>query len=163
MRRGKAEFLTDLRRVEAEVLAHEEYPRGARRQPLEAGLEGREELLFVELALGIRPWRGVRAPMAALVEERVERRLVRLIAEGHLAPAAAQGIDDLVLEDPGEPGAQVRAPLEARSARERSEQCFLDRVLGRVAVAQRERGIAQQVGAQRFELGAEVGGVAGQF
>jgi hypothetical protein len=93
----------------------------------------------------------------ALVEERVDLRGRVVFGERHFARRAPHGIDALVLEDPGDPGAQIGAAFEAFLRRERREQRLLHRVLGRLAVAKLQRGIAQQEGSQRFHLGAEVG------
>ena len=70
-----------------------------------------------------------------------------------LAALAADRVHDLVLEDAGEPGAQVRAPGEVRLAGERREQGLLHGVLGGGRVAQLQRGVAQQVGPQGSRSG----------
>jgi hypothetical protein len=61
-----------------------------------------------------------------------------------------------VLEDPGEPGAQVRPAAEGGFAGQRGEQRLLHRVLGRVRVAQLQARVAQQVGALGFNAGAKI-------
>ena len=55
-----------------EVLAHQEGARGARRQPVEAHFERREELLLLERPVGVVPARGRVAPMSVLHEQGVE-------------------------------------------------------------------------------------------
>src|SRR5688572_26372904 len=99
--------------------------------------------------------------MAVFGEERFE--LGRIALDGRLAPRAPDRVDDLVLEDPGEPGAQVRAPGEGRLARERGDERVLDRILRGVRVAQLQRGIAQEVRAFALDPRSEIvihGGVA---
>src|SRR2546423_4119419 len=121
---GYSELLADLVRVEAHVLAQHEDLRGARGQRREAGLERAQELLLVQRAVGIVPGPGMLAPVLALVEERVEvlrRGLGVLARERAFAAGAAHRVDALVLEDPGHPGAQVGAALEARLGRQRRE------------------------------------------
>ena len=59
------------------------------------------------------------------------------------------------------PVSQVRRferPAKFGLPGERREQGLLDGVFGRRGVAQLQRGIAQQVGPQAFDLPAEIGG-----
>jgi hypothetical protein len=95
--------------------------------------------------------------MAAGIEQCIQVVGVELGLGGALPSGAAQGVDDLVLEDPGEPGAQVRAPGEAFLGAERREERFLNGVFGRLAVTQLQRGEAQKVGPERFDFRAEIG------
>ncbi len=88
------------------------------RQPFEAEGHHVEESPLVERRLRITPF--VRPPhrAAAPVEHRVEILDIHLrldVAErrgdtGRFALILADGVDDLVLQDPGEPGAQARLP-----------------------------------------------------
>jgi hypothetical protein len=82
--------------------------------------------------------------------------LVRLGREHRLAALAPDGVDDLVLEDPGEPGAQVRAPLETSFAGERRNQRLLHRVLGQARIAQLQARVAQKVRPLTLQPGPEV-------
>jgi len=70
VRRGEAEFLTDFCRLDAEMLAHQEYLSGARGQIAQALLERGEELLVLERLLG--PVLRRLAPVAARVEQRIQ-------------------------------------------------------------------------------------------
>ena len=160
MGRSNGELLTDFVSLQAGVLAEHEDLRRPRRQPGKAGFQRLQELLLVQRTVGVFPGLGVLAPVLALVEERVEvggRRLGVLARERALAARAADRIDALVLEDPGDPGPQVGAALKACLRRERGEQRFLHRVLGRLAVAQLQRGVAHEIGPQRLDLGPEIG------
>src|SRR4030095_6177514 len=104
------QFLTDLVSFQSEMLSHHEGLRGLVRKTLEAFLKSGEEPLLVERRLGGRPSRRHLDPVAALVEQGVE--LVR--AGGRrLAARTADRVDDLVLEDAGQPGAQAGALAEA--------------------------------------------------
>ena len=130
MGRSQAQFLTDFSRLHAHVLPHEEHPRGARRQPREAGFQRPQELRLVERAIGVLPRLGMLVPVPALVEEPVEVGGAALLVALVQRPPAAlppDRVDDLVLQDPGDPGAQVRAPFEAALRRERGEQRLLPR------------------------------------
>ena len=64
------------------------------------------------------------------------------------AACARDRIDDLVLEDPGEPGLEARLAGES-AARKRGEHRFLHDVLGRRFVAQLQPGDPQQIAAMR--------------
>jgi len=57
-----------------------------------------------------------------------------------------------VLQDAGQPGANLGAAGEALLRSERGQERFLDRVLGGLAVAKLQRGVAQQVGPLRLDL-----------
>jgi len=143
------------------VLAHHEDLGGARGQVAQAGFQGGEELLLLQRSFRLLPGIGRFLPVAALVEQRVELRLVAasLKVRGRaIAALAPDGVDDLVLEDAGEPGTQVGTPGKTGFGGECRQQGVLDRVLGGRGIAQLQRGVAQQVGAQAFDLGAEVGG-----
>ena len=70
MGRRDAQFFTDIVGLEAQMLAHQEHLAGARGQRGEAFLQGLEERLLLEGLLG--PGLRRLAPVAALVEERVE-------------------------------------------------------------------------------------------
>ena len=95
--------------------------------------------------------------MASVDEKRVELGSVCLgwRCRG-IAGEPPDGVDDLVLQDSGEPGAQVRARGERSLAGERGEESFLDRVLGGVRVAQLQAGVAQQVGALALDARPKV-------
>ena len=95
--------------------------------------------------------------MAGGVEEGIQVLERRFALQRLFAPGTANGIDDLVLEDAGDPGAQVRAPGKALLGGERREEGFLYRVFGRLAIAQLERGVANQVRPERLDLRAEIG------
>ena len=90
--------------------------------------------------------------MAGGIEEGIEVLERRFAFERFLAPGTADGVDDLVLEDAGQPGADLRAASEALLRGERGQERFLDRVLGGLAVAKLQRGVAQQVGPLRLDL-----------
>ena len=66
-------------------------------------------------------------------------------------------VDDLVLEDAGEPGLEARLAGEA-AAGERGEQRVLHDVLRGIAIAQLQLRHSQQVAAMRFDLAGEVFG-----
>ena len=150
MGRGDTEFLTDFCRLDTEVLAHQERPPGARGQAAEAFLQHLQELLRLERLLG--PGLRRLAPVAGGVEEGIEV-LERGLALQRLLPLGApDGIDDLVLEDPGQPGAELGATGEAFLRGERRDEGFLDRVLGGLAVTELQRREAQQVRPLRFDL-----------
>jgi hypothetical protein len=143
------------------VLAHHENARRALGQRAQAGFQRGEELLLPQRALGRLPFLRRLAPVAAPVEQFLE--VVRIAARleirgGPLPVLPADRVDDLVLEDSREPGAQVGAAAETGFAGERREQGLLDGVLGRRRIAQLQRGVAQQVGAQGLDLGTEIGG-----
>jgi hypothetical protein len=90
--------------------------------------------------------------VAGGIEERVEVFEARFAFQGLFAPGTANGVDDLVLEDAGQPGANLGATSEGLLGGERRQECFLDRILGRLAVAKLQRGVAQQVGPLRLDL-----------
>ena len=168
MRRGYSQLLTDFRSLQAEVLAHHERLSRALRQPAQAFLQSGEELLLAECAFGLFPGVGRFLPVAASIEQAVEfaRVAVSPRFRGRALPALAPDrVDDFVLQDAGQPGAQVRAPGEIRLADKRREQRLLDGVFGGGRVPQLQAGVAQQVGPQVFDLGTEVrfacGGVWG--
>jgi hypothetical protein len=69
----------------------------------------------------------------------------------------ANRIDDLVLEDSGEPGPQARSAGEARSGK-RGQQRLLHGVLGERLVAQLKARDAQQVAAVHVEIAGVIGG-----
>src|SRR5688572_5411727 len=153
MGRRYGEFLTDLAGLEAKVLAHHEGLRGLLRQAREAHLQGGKEAPLLEGSVRLGPRRGHLEPVAALVEQGLEfipgnRR--------RLAAHPADRVDDLVLEDAGEPGAQAGARAESGLSRQGGEQGLLHRVLGGVAVAQLQGGVAQQVGALALDAGPKV-------
>ena len=150
MRRGDAEFLTDFCRLDAEVLAHEEHLCCAGGQPAKALLEHLQELLALERLLG--PGLRRLAPVAGGIEQCVEVLERRVAFQGLLAARFADRVDDLVLEDAGQPGAQLRAPGEALLGRERGDERFLDRVFGGLAVTELERREAQQVRPLRLDF-----------
>ncbi len=159
--RRHAQFLTDLRGLQAEMFAHHEDPRGTLRQRAQAGLQRGEKLLLAERTLRLLPGSHRFLPVAAPVEQAVEFAVIGLgleVGNRPLPALAADEVHDLVLQDPRQPGAQVRASGELRFAGERGEQRLLDGVLGGGLVAQLQRGVAQQVGPQLLDLGAEVGG-----
>jgi hypothetical protein len=88
---------------------------------------------------------------------------IRLFVErphGRLAGRLADRVDDLVLEDPGQPGAQVRLPAKTGFSGERRQQGFLHGILGCFRIAQLQARVAQQVGALVLDLGAEIRGHA---
>ena len=150
MGRGDAELLTDFFRLDAEVLAHEEQLRRARRELAQAVLQHLEELLRLQRLLG--PGLRRLAPVSSGVEERVEVVERRLTLQGLLPLGAPDGIDDLVLEDAGQPGTELRAAGEAFLRCERRDERFLDRVFRGLAVTELERREAQQVGPLRFDF-----------
>ena len=92
------------------------------------------------------------APVAGGIEEGIEILERRFAFQRFLAPGTADGVDDLVLEDAGQPSADLRAAGEALLRGERGQERFLDRVLGGLAVAKLQRGVAQQVGPLRLDL-----------
>jgi hypothetical protein len=132
------------------VLAHEEQLGGAGGKLAEALFQHLEELLRLERLLG--PGLRRLAPVAGGVEERVEVLERRLAFQRLLAARLADRVDDLVLEDAGEPGAQLRAPGEALLGRERGDERFLDRVFRGLAVTELERREAQQVRPLRLDF-----------
>jgi len=150
MGRGDAEFLTDFCRRDAEMLAHQEELRGARGEPGEAVLEHLHELLRFERLLG--PGLRRLAPVAGGVEERIEVLERPFAFQRLLAARLSDRVDDLVLEDAGEPGAKLRATGEALLRRERGDERFLDRVFRGLAVTELERRVAQQVRPLRFDF-----------
>ena len=150
MGRRETQLLTDFLRVDAEVLAHQENLSGARGQLAQAFFQRVQELLVLERLLGPRLRR--LAPVAGGIEEGIQVLERRFALQRLLAPGAANGIDDLVLEDAGQPGADLGAAGEALLCGERGQEGFLDRVLGSFAVAKLQRGVAQQVGPLRLDL-----------
>ena len=86
------------------------------------------------------------------VEEGVEVLERRIALERLLALGTADRVDDLVLEDAGEPGAKLRPAGEAFFRRERGDQRFLDRVFRGLAVTELQRREAQQVSPLRFDF-----------
>src|SRR5258706_5547706 len=127
MGRREAELLTDFCRLDAQVLAHQEHLPGARGQPAQAFLERGEELLVLERLLGPLPRR--LAPVARGIEQRLDILERRLALERLLAAGLADRVDDLVLEDAGQPGADLGAAGEALFRAERREEPFLGRGL----------------------------------
>jgi len=85
----------------------------------------------------------VRCAFAAVLV--VERLVVQV--------AAAQRVDDLVLQHRRQPRAQRRSAAEAGAAREDGFDHVVDRVLGERRVAQLAQGEADEVRAVRDELG----------
>lgn len=150
MGRGDAELLTDFFRLDAEVLAHQEHLRRAGRELAEALLQHLEELLALQRLLG--PGLRRLAPVSGGVEERIELVERCLALQRLLALGAPDGIDDLVLEDAGQPGAELRAAGEAFLRGERRDERFLDRVFRGLAVTELERREAQQVRPLRFDF-----------
>ena len=96
------------------------------------------------------------APVAALVEQGVEVVGGELGLGRALARGPADGVDDLVLEDSGDPRAQVRSTGEAFLGGERREKRFLYCVFGRLAVTQLERGEAEKIGPERLDFRPEI-------
>jgi hypothetical protein len=80
------------------VLAHHEGLGGLRGQAAEAFLERRQELRLFERRVGVCPGGRRIAPVAGLVEERLE---LLVAARRGLAGRLADDVDDLVLEDAG--------------------------------------------------------------
>ena len=113
-------------------------------------LERGEELLVLERLLGPLLW--WLAPVARGIEEGVQILQRRFAFQGFFPPGTANGVDDLVLEDAGQPGADLGAAGEALVCGERGQERFLDRILGGLAVAKLQRGVAQQVGPLRLDL-----------
>ena len=150
MGRGDAEFLTNFFRLDPEVLAHEEHACRARRQPGEAVLEDLQELLRFERLLG--PGLRRLAPVAGGVEERIEVLERAFPFQRLLAARLSDRVDDLVLEDAGQPGAELGAAGEAFLRGERRDERFLDRVFRGLAVTELERRVAQQVRPLRFDF-----------
>ena len=98
--------------------------------------------------------------MSGLVEERVhvvELAFVLEHGERRLARLAADRVDDLVLEDAGEPGLEARATGEAFRALQRRDQRVLHHVLGEIVVAQLQHRDAEQVTAMAVAARCEVG------
>src|SRR5262249_48541613 len=102
MRRRDAEVLTDLVSLEPPVLAPHERARGLLGQSFQAHFQRDKELLLLERAVGVVPGRRKSRPVTVRIEQLLER-LVRL--DRGLAAALADRVDDLVLEDAGQPGA----------------------------------------------------------
>ena len=150
MGRGDAELLTDFFRVDAEVLAHQEHLRGAGGELAQALFQHLEELLRLERLLG--PGLRRLAPVAGGIEERVQVLERCLALQRLLPPGAPDAVDDLVLEDAGQPGAELGAAGEAFLRGERRDERFLDRVLGGLAITELERREAQQVRPLRFDF-----------
>ena len=150
MGRRDAQLLTDFCRFDAEMLAHQEHLPGARGQSSEALFQRFQELLVLERLLG--PVRRRLAPVAGGIEECVQVFQARFALQRLFAPGTANGIDDLVLEDAGQPGANLGAAGEGFLGGERGQERFLDRVLGGLAIAKLERGVAQQVRALRLDF-----------
>ncbi len=73
MRRRDAQFLTDLRRLQPEMLAHQERARGLLRQPVEAFLQGGEEGLLLQRFVRPVPCGRVFAPVIVGREEGIGR------------------------------------------------------------------------------------------
>ena len=155
MGRRNGEFFTDVAGLEAQVLAHQEHLAGARRQCREALLQRLEERLLLERLLG--PGLRRLAPVAARVEQGIEIVRRELDLRWPFPGGTAQGVDDLVLEDAGDPGTQVRATGEALLRGEGRDEGFLDCVFGCLAVTQLERGVAQEIRPERFDLRMEIG------
>ena len=150
MGRGDAKLLTDFFRVDAEVLAHEEHLRRAGGELAEALFQYLEELLRLERLLG--PGLRRLAPVARAVEERIQV-LERSLALQRLLPLRApDAVDDLVLEDAGQPGAELGAAGEAFLRGERRDERFLDRVFRGLAVTELQRREAQQVRPLRLDF-----------
>jgi hypothetical protein len=153
MGRGEAQLLTDLGRFDAQMLAHQEHLAGARGELAQALFQRGQELLVLERLLGPVPRR--LAPVAGGVEQGVQVLERRVGLERLFAARLADRVDDLVLEDAGQPGADLRAAGEGLLRGERGEERFLDRVLGGLAVAKLQRGVAQQVGPLRLDLAVQ--------
>ncbi|MNN48368.1 hypothetical protein D3C81_1628420 [compost metagenome] len=111
--------------------------------------------------------------MAVAREQRVEGILLGLrlaiVARGqrqtHFAPAAAQEIDDLVLENADQPRAQRRLARKALRVLQRGQQGLGNGVFGERLVAQLQPGKAQQIGPHGLEFGgieAHCGGGIGR-
>ncbi len=157
MGRRNVEFLTDLLGVQPEMLAQHEDPRSLLRQAGETLFEHFEELLLLQRTVRFVPGRRAVLPVAVCAEQGVESRVVlELGTRRRLARGAPDAVDDFVLEDTREPGAQIRATGEVRLAGERREQRFLDHVFRRRRVAQLQGGEAQQVRALLLELRPKV-------
>jgi len=90
--------------------------------------------------------------MAGGVEERIEVLERAFAFQRLLAARLSDRVDDLVLEDAGEPGAKLRATGEALLRRERGDERFLDRVFRGLAVTELERREAQQVRPLRLDF-----------
>ncbi len=135
------------------MLAHHETLRGLRRKAREAFLELHEELRLLERRLRLLPGARQLEPVPFLVEQGVE---FLLRSCRRLARRAPDAVDDLVLEDAGEPGAQVRAAAEAGFAGQGGEQGLLHGVLGGMGVPQLQARVAQQIRALAFDTGPKV-------
>ena len=90
--------------------------------------------------------------MSGGVEERIQVLERRIALQRLLAAGTANRIDDLVLEDAGQPGAELGAAGEAFLRGERRDERFLDRVFRGLAVTELERREAQQVRPLRFDF-----------
>jgi len=159
VRRRDAEFLTDFAGLQAEVLPHHECLGGPGGQPLQALLERSEELLALERGVRFRPAAGSLGPVAVLLElvaEVLDFRIVVERAGRELAARAADRIDDLVLENAGEPRAHVRLTAEAAFGGECGSERLLHDVFRRFRIAQLQAREAQEVRALLFDLGAQV-------
>jgi hypothetical protein len=85
------------------------------------------------------PWIGPFKELAML------RAFIRFLAQRSLALGAPKMIDDLMLQNPDEPGALRSTPFEFLVSPERCEKSFLHGVFGGVIVAQSKNGIPEKV------------------
>ncbi|MCY1462075.1 hypothetical protein D9M71_798100 [compost metagenome] len=99
--------------------------------------------------------------MAIAREQRIQRLLFRRRlavlrrhqCQPHLAPAAAQAVDQLVLEDADQVGAQRRLAGKALRVLQRGQQRFRHRVFRQHFIAQLQAREAQQVGPYGLQFG----------
>ncbi len=161
--RRDRQFLTDFVGLELHHFPHHERTGRVGRQLLEAKLHHAHELLPRERILGVSPLRRRRFPGPIVLEQRIEFVEVGLLVEHRhehrLALPLTDCIDDLVLQDPGEPRSHARALRKALARAERRDDRLLHDVLRQVRVPQLQVGHSQQIAAMPVELDGEKCGV----
>ena len=91
----------------------------------------------------------------------LSRHYVAARHEHRLPLPLADRVDDLVLQDPGEPRPHARALREALASAQRRDERLLHDVLRQVRIPQLQMGDSQQIAAMPVELDSEKRGVQG--
>src|SRR5256886_12334691 len=145
--RRDRKLLTNLVRLDPHHLAHHEDPRRVLGKAFQAALERLEEPALGKRRFGIAPFgrhAGVVAIFPVQIIEILQGRLLVRQIEGPLAARAADEVDDLVLEDPHQPGAHGGLSGKILCAPDRRYQRLLNGVLGLRLVPQLQHREPQQ-------------------
>src|SRR4029079_4090254 len=166
-----AQNLADLFAFETVHLAQSESTRGALRQRRETVVKHFPEVVALDqLRRRYMPfiWRVIVVPMTLpgpgfIKELAVLRAFVRFFAERSFPSGTPKVIDDLMFENPDQPGALRSTSLEFFVSFQRCEKSFLHGVFGGSIVAQSENRVLEKVVAMVVEPTTRVGRFIGEL